>query len=202
MGFTFPDSMANFLFVTHERVPAREILKRSSGSGFLSAILTSPGWTTACTDHHRDGRGDGGALRVFGKLFKNGLTGLSPAGREWQVCEMEEKYRMEALSAAIVKYRHPSFRAGCFLCLLGPKLLRFFMPFVIGWIIALIANPPVLFFERRLKLVRKHSSILIVVLVLAMVIGLLYLLITRAVMGIRELVRVLPQLYASMEGGT
>lgn len=87
-----------------------------------------------------------------------------------------------------------------FLCLLGPKLLRFFMPFVIGWIIALIANPPVRFFERRLKLVRKHSSILIVVLVLAMVIGLLYLLITRAVMGIRELVRVLPQLYASMEG--
>ena len=72
-----------------------------------------------------------------------------------------------------------------FLCLLGPKLLRFFMPFVIGWIIALIANPPVRFFERRLKLVRKHSSILIVVLVLAMVIG--------------AFVKVLPQLYASME---
>ena len=27
MGFTFPDSMANFLFVTHERVPAREIFE-------------------------------------------------------------------------------------------------------------------------------------------------------------------------------
>ena len=27
------------------------------------------------------------------------------------------------------------------LCLLGPKLLKFFMPFVIGWIIAMIANP-------------------------------------------------------------
>lgn len=27
LGFTFPDSMANFLFVTHERVPAREIFE-------------------------------------------------------------------------------------------------------------------------------------------------------------------------------
>ena len=30
---------------------------------------------------------------------------------------------------------------------LGPKLLRFFMPFVIGWLIALIANPLVRFLE-------------------------------------------------------
>ena len=27
------------------------------------------------------------------------------------------------------------------ICLLGPKLLKFFMPFVIGWVIAMIANP-------------------------------------------------------------
>lgn len=52
-------------------------------------------------------------------------------------------------------------------CVLGPKLLVFFMPFVIGWIIALIANPLVRMLERRLKLVRKHSSALIVVAVLA-----------------------------------
>ena len=48
------------------------------------------------------------------------------------------------------------------LCLLGPKLLKFFMPFVIGWIIAMIANPLVRFLESRVKLVRKHSSVLIV----------------------------------------
>ena len=32
-----------------------------------------------------------------------------------------------------------------FLCFLGPKLLGFFMPFVVGWIIAMIANPLVRF---------------------------------------------------------
>ena len=91
------------------------------------------------------------------------------------------------------------FMGWVFLCLLGPKLLRFFMPFVIGWIIALIANPPVRFLERRLKLVRKHSSILIVVLVLAMVIGLLYLLFSRTAAGISALFKTLPQLYTALE---
>ena len=62
-----------------------------------------------------------------------------------------------------------------FLCFLGPKLLGFFMPFVVGWIIAMIANPLVRFLERRLKLVRRHSSIVIVAGALALVIGLLYL---------------------------
>ena len=91
------------------------------------------------------------------------------------------------------------FMGWVFLCFLGPKLLRFFMPFVIGWIIALIANPPVRFLERRLKLVRKHSSILIVVLVLAMVIGLLYLLFSRTAAGISALFKTLPQLYTALE---
>ena len=37
------------------------------------------------------------------------------------------------------------------LCLLGPKLLKFFMPFVIGWIIAMIANPLVRFLESGIR---------------------------------------------------
>ena len=59
-----------------------------------------------------------------------------------------------------------------FICLVGPKLIGFFMPFVVGWLIAMIANPLVRFLERRLKIVRKHSSALIIVVVLAGVIGL------------------------------
>mgnify|MGYP005929161401 CR=1 FL=1 len=63
--------------------------------------------------------------------------------------------------------------AGWFLlCFMGPKLLGFFMPFVVGWIIAMIANPLVRFLERRLRLVRRHSSIVIVAGALALVIGL------------------------------
>lgn len=56
------------------------------------------------------------------------------------------------------------------LCILAPRLLKFFMPFVIGWIIAWIANPLVRFFEKRLKIVRKHGTWLVIVGALALVI--------------------------------
>lgn len=79
---------------------------------------------------------------------------------------------------------------------LGPKLLRFFMPFVIGWVIAMIANPLVRFLDRKLKMVRKHSSVLIVVVVLAAVISLGYFLISRLVIQAISLAKDLPELYA------
>ena len=81
------------------------------------------------------------------------------------------------------------------LCLLGPWLLKFFLPFVVGWVIASIANPPVRFLEQRLKLVRRHSSILVVVSVLAAVIGLLYLLLSRTVRLISSLIQSLPEVW-------
>lgn len=81
------------------------------------------------------------------------------------------------------------------LCLLGPWLLKFFLPFVVGWIIASIANPPVRFLEQRLKLVRRHSSILVVVSVLAAVISLLYLLLSRTVRLISSLIQSLPEVW-------
>ena len=62
----------------------------------------------------------------------------------------------------------------CLVIFLGPRLLRFFMPFVVGWILALLANPLVWFLERRVKLVRRHGSMLIIIAALAIVIGLFY----------------------------
>ena len=53
--------------------------------------------------------------------------------------------------------------------LLGPRLLMFFMPFVLGWIISLIANPLVRFLEKNVKIVRKISSVIIIIGVLALV---------------------------------
>ena len=50
--------------------------------------------------------------------------------------------------------------------LLGPKLLRFFMPFVIAFIISSIANPIVRFMEKKIKISRKFSSVFMIVLVL------------------------------------
>ncbi len=83
-------------------------------------------------------------------------------------------------------------------CLLGPRLLRFFLPFVIGWILAMIANPLVRFLESRVKLVRKHSSVLIVVAVLALIIGLGYFLVSRLVIQALGLVKDLPVLYGAV----
>lgn len=40
----------------------------------------------------------------------------------------------------------------------GPVLVRFFLPVIIGWLIAQMANPLVHFLEKRLHIVRKHSS--------------------------------------------
>ncbi len=54
-------------------------------------------------------------------------------------------------------------------------VLRFFLPFVIGFVIAAIANPMVRFLEKRVKVKRKYGSAIIIIFVLAVVIGLLYL---------------------------
>lgn len=58
---------------------------------------------------------------------------------------------------------------------LGPKLLAFFSPFVVAYIISMIANPLVRFMERRVKIVRRHSSAIIIIVVLAAIFGLIYL---------------------------
>ena len=55
------------------------------------------------------------------------------------------------------------------------QVFEIFMPFVIGWLISMLANPLVRFLERKLCLVRKHSSMVIVAGALALVIGLIYL---------------------------
>ena len=45
-----------------------------------------------------------------------------------------------------------------FLIFAGPRLVHFFLPVIIGWLIAQVANPLVHFLERHLHIVRKHSS--------------------------------------------
>ena len=85
------------------------------------------------------------------------------------------------------------------LCFLLPKFLVFFMPFVIGWIISMIANPLVRFLEKRVKIVRKHGSMMIIIGVLAAVIGLGYLGISRLVTEAGHLITNLPQMYANLQ---
>lgn len=81
---------------------------------------------------------------------------------------------------------------------LAPKILVFFMPFVVGYIISFIANPLVRFLEKRLKIVRKHSSAIIIVGVLAVVILILYLALGKLAEEIILLINDLPQIYQSL----
>lgn len=82
-------------------------------------------------------------------------------------------------------------------CFLGPKLLRFFMPFVIGMIIALAAAPLVRFLERRVKLMRHFTSMVIIVGALALIILALWFILSRLVEEGYQLLKDLPAIYKS-----
>lgn len=55
-----------------------------------------------------------------------------------------------------------------------PRVLVFFMPFVVAWIIAWIATPIVRFVEKHLKLKRKMSMVFVVVAIIGAIIAVLY----------------------------
>lgn len=61
-----------------------------------------------------------------------------------------------------------------FVVFIGPSLLSFFIPFVVAFIISLIANPVVRFMERKVKIVRKHGSAIIIIVVLAVIFAIIY----------------------------
>lgn len=85
------------------------------------------------------------------------------------------------------------------ICYFGPKVLAFFLPFVIGWIISMIANPLVKFLERKLKIVRKHSSVLIIICSLAAIVAVLYFGAVKIGTETVDFVSGLPELYEKAE---
>jgi len=78
------------------------------------------------------------------------------------------------------------------LFILLPKVLKFFLPFVIGWIVAMIANPLVRFLEKKVKIRRKHSSAIIILLAIAAIVGVAVLLFSILFREISELKTDLP----------
>lgn len=76
-----------------------------------------------------------------------------------------------------------------------PKVLLFFMPFVIGFILSLIANPLVRFLERKIKLKRKHGTVLMIVLVIAALLSACYGIAMLVLFGIREFIDYMPTMY-------
>lgn len=80
-----------------------------------------------------------------------------------------------------------------------PKVLVFFSPFVVGWIIALIAGPLVTFFEKKVKLKRKAGSAFVIIVVIGLVVFLLYLVLAKLIEEGMGLINSLPVLWASVE---
>lgn len=76
-----------------------------------------------------------------------------------------------------------------------PKLIGFFMPLIIAWIIASIANPMVVFLENRIKIMRKHGSVLVIIFVLLLVGTFFYLILHLIVTQVSSMIMDLPELY-------
>ena len=79
-----------------------------------------------------------------------------------------------------------------------PRVLGFFAPFVVGGIIALIANPMVRFLERKVRLRRKFGTVLIIGGALALVIIGGYAVISRLVRELAGFISDLPSVLESV----
>ena len=83
----------------------------------------------------------------------------------------------------------------------GIKAIFYFMPFVIGWILSVIAGPLVTFLEKKLKIMKRLGSAITIILVLALFIGLIYLIISQIWEEISVLIRNFPSMYHDLERG-
>lgn len=74
----------------------------------------------------------------------------------------------------------------------APRAIIYFMPFVVGFILSLIANPIVKFLERRIKIKRKYGSFIIIVAVIGLLVLLCYGIGAALVYGLKDFVAYLP----------
>ena len=81
----------------------------------------------------------------------------------------------------------------------GYRALGYFLPFVIGWMVSSIATPLVNWLDRRLRIVKRLGSALIVILVLLIIFVILYLLISRLITEIGIFMTNLPYIYQQVE---
>ena len=77
-----------------------------------------------------------------------------------------------------------------------PKLLGFFAPFVVGFILSLIANPVVRFLEKRINIKRKYGSVIMILTVIGVIVLIFYGLIVALANGLGEFMDYIPTLYS------
>lgn len=86
-----------------------------------------------------------------------------------------------------------------FIIFVVPKVLRFFMPFVVAWIVALIANPLVKLLDQHLKIRRKAGSAIVIIAVLAAIIGIGYAACYKLVQEGMGFMKELPAMWTALE---
>ncbi len=87
------------------------------------------------------------------------------------------------------------------LAIAGPVLVRFFLPVIIGWLIAQLANPLVHLLEKHLHIVRKHSSFGVIFGAIFLIVALCYYAALWIWQEAGELVQRLPVYYQALVQG-
>lgn len=87
-----------------------------------------------------------------------------------------------------------------FLAFILPKILVFFMPFVIGFILSLIANPLVRFLEKKIKIKRKYGTVLMIVMVIGTLVLACYGVFLLLINGMRGFMDYMPTMIKNAEG--
>lgn len=83
----------------------------------------------------------------------------------------------------------------------GPALVRFFLPVIIGWLIAQLANPLVHFLEKHLHIVRKHSSFGVIFGAIFLIVAACYYAVLWIWKEAGELIQRLPVYYQALVQG-
>ena len=83
---------------------------------------------------------------------------------------------------------------------IGPGLIQFFMPLIIAWIIASLANPMVAFLEKRIRIMRRTGSVLVIIFVLFLVGTVLYAAVRFLMEQVSSLASDLPNVYEQVVG--
>ena len=78
--------------------------------------------------------------------------------------------------------------------ILGVKAIGFLMPFVVGWIISAIATPLVNWLEKRLKIVKKLGTAMIVIMVIGLIVLVGYFAVSRIAAEVTDLIQNFPEI--------
>lgn len=78
-----------------------------------------------------------------------------------------------------------------------PRILIIALPFILGWLMAMIANPFVRWMDKRFKVPRKLSSAIILLLIFALFAFIIYLAVSKLVTETTNFIAQVPEIYQS-----